>query len=152
MDTDPAAFPDPLPAAPALPPVPRLSQELHCGCFACGAANPVGLRLQFEVTADGIATATWQPAAAFRSYADRVHGGVLAVLLDSAMVHALFATGVTGVTAELTIRYLHSVAVTTPVEVRGWVKPSRHGVIPCGAELHQAGTLVVRAAAKFMAM
>ena len=65
---------------------------------------------------------------------------------------ALFATGVTGVTAELTIRYLHSVDVNAPVEVRGWVKPSRHGVIPCGAELHQAGTLVVRAAAKFMAM
>jgi acyl-coenzyme A thioesterase PaaI-like protein len=132
--------------------VPRLSHELHCGCFACGASNPVGLQLQFEVTADGVATATWQPTAAFRSYADRVHGGLLAVLLDSAMVHALFATGVTGVTAELTIRYLHSVDVTAPVEIWGWVKPSRHGVIPCAAELHQAGTLAVRATAKFMAM
>lgn len=151
MEANPATDPNRKITAPEVPVLPRL-QELHCGCFACGAANPAGLRLQFEVTADGIATATWQPTVAFRSYADRVHGGVLAVLLDSAMVHALFATAVTGVTAELTIRYLHSVDVNAPVEVRGWTKPSRHGVIPCGAELHQAGTLVVRAAAKFMAM
>ena len=152
MPANPAPDPNPKITAPQVPAVPPLSQALHCGCFACGSSNPVGLRLQFEVTADGIATTTWQPTAAFRSYADRVHGGVLAVLLDSAMVHALFATGVTGVTAELTIRYLHSVAVSAPVEIRGWVKPSRHGVIPCGAELHQAGTLAVRASAKFMAM
>jgi uncharacterized protein (TIGR00369 family) len=127
-------------------------QALHCGCFACGAANPAGLHLQYEVTADGRVTARWNPTATFRSYEDRIHGGVLATLLDSAMVHALFATGVVGVTAELTIRYLHSIQVGSPVEVSGWVKSNRFGIYLCAAEIRQAGVIAVKAAAKFMAL
>ncbi|MEI6034357.1 MAG: PaaI family thioesterase [Verrucomicrobiae bacterium] len=126
--------------------------ELHRDCFACGVCNHSGLNLHFDVGADGVATAVWQPSAAFRSYSDRVHGGVIATLLDSAIVHALFAGGVAGVTAELTIRYLQSVNVTDSVHVTGWVESNKHGVYLCSAEVHQAGWLAVRACAKFMAM
>lgn len=77
---------------------------------------------------------------------------MIATLLDSAIVHALFARGVAGVTAELTIRFLHSVNVTDPVHVTGWAGLRRHGVYLCSAEVHQAGSLAVRATAKFMAM
>jgi len=125
---------------------------LHHDCFACGASNPCGLRLHFECDATGAASAEWQPTAAFRSYADRVHGGVIATLLDSSMVHALFAKGVTGVTAELTIRYLQSVNGVDPVRVCGWLESNRHGVYLCLAEIRQEGALVVRASAKFVAM
>lgn len=127
-------------------------EKLHRDCFACGVCNHSGLNLHFDVGADGVATAAWQPSAAFRSYPDRVHGGVIATLLDSAIVHALFARGVAGVTAELTIRYLQSVNVTAPVRVTGWVESNRHGVFLCSAEVQQAGSLAVRATAKFMAM
>jgi len=126
-------------------------EELHRDCFACGV-NHSGLNLHFDVGADGVATAVWRPSHAFRSYPDRVHGGVIATLLDSAIVHALFARGVAGVTAELTIRYLQSVNVTDPVHVTGWVESNRHGVYLCCAEVHQAGLLAVRATAKFMAL
>ena len=152
MDANPTAdhpskFTDP--AAPTGQPT---LKELHCGCFACGAANPTGLGLRYEVTAAGIATARWEPTAIFRSYEDRIHGGVLATLLDGAMVHALFASGVVGVTAEMTLRYLHSVQVGVPVQVTGWVKSNRLGIYLCAAEIRQADTLAVRAAAKFMAL
>jgi acyl-coenzyme A thioesterase PaaI-like protein len=127
-------------------------ESLHRDCFACGVCNRSGLNLHFDVGADGVATAVWQPSPAFRSYPDRVHGGVIATLLDSAIVHALFEKGVAGVTAELTIRYLQSVNVTNPVHVTGWVESNRHGVYLCCAEVHQDGLLAVRASAKFMAM
>jgi len=127
-------------------------EELHHDCFACGVGNHSGLNLHFDVGDDGVARATWQPSDAFRSYPDRVHGGVIATLLDSAMVHALYAKGITGVTAELTIRYLQSVNVADPVAVTGWVESCRHGVSLCRAEVHQAGLPTVRASAKFMAM
>jgi len=127
-------------------------EELHRECFACGISNHNGLNLHFDVGADRVASAVWQPSPAFRSYPDRVHGGVIAALLDSAIVHALFARCVAGVTAELTIRYLQSVNVTNPVRVTGWIESNRHGVYLCGAEAHQAGLLAVRASAKFMAM
>jgi len=130
--------------------VPTLG-DLHRDCFACGVCNGTGLNLHFEVGTDGVAAAGWQPSAAFRSYPDRVHGGVIATLLDSAMVHALFARGIAGVTAELTVRYLQSVNVLDPVRVTGWVESDRIGIHLCRAEVHQAGVLAVRASAKFMA-
>jgi len=126
--------------------------DLHHHCFACGGLNAHGLRLHFEVDANGVAAAVWQPSAAFLSYADRVHGGVIATLLDSSMVHALFAMGVTAVTAELTIRYLESVNVMSMAHVSGWVESKRHGIYLCRAEVHQGGVLAVRASAKFVAM
>ena len=124
----------------------------HRDCFACGASNHFGLHLRFVCDSTGVALAHWQPTAEFRSYADRVHGGVIATLLDSSMVHALFARGVAGVTAELTIRYLQSVNVEDMVHVSGRVDSNRHGVYLCRAELHQGGVLAVRASAKFLSM
>lgn len=126
--------------------------DLHHACFACGGFNAHGLKLHFEVDANGVAAADWHPSAAFLSYADRVHGGVIATLLDSSMVHALFAQGVTGVTAELTIRYLQRVHIGDPIHVTGWFDVKRHAIYLCRAEVHQGGVLAVRASAKFVAM
>lgn len=125
--------------------------DLHCDCFACGVCNGAGLKLNFDVGTDGTASAVWQPSAAFRSYPDRVHGGVVATLLDSAIVHALSARGVAGVTAELTVRFLQSVNVHDPVRVAGWVESERIGVYLCRGEVRQAGVVAVRASGKFMA-
>jgi acyl-coenzyme A thioesterase PaaI-like protein len=127
-------------------------EDLHRQCFACGVCNAAGLNLHFEVGPDGIARAVWKPSAGFRSYPDRVHGGVIATMLDSAFVHALFARGVPGVTAELTIRYVQSVDCANPVEVKGWIEADGHGLFYCRGEARQAGVLVARASAKFVAM
>lgn len=126
--------------------------DSHQACFACGTSTDGGLKLHFDIDSDGVASAVWQPSPAFQSYPDRLHGGVIATLLDSAIVHALFAKNVAGVTAELTIRYLISVGLDTPVRVTGRVVSKRHGVYLCHAEVHQNGECFVRASAKFMAM
>lgn len=123
---------------------------LHDECFACGVANSDGLSLHFEVGGDGVARAGWQPEAAYGGYPGRLHGGVIATLLDSAMVHALASLGVAGVTVELTIRYRGAVGLTTPIEARGHVDGERRGVYFCHAEIVQGGREVVRARAKFM--
>jgi uncharacterized protein (TIGR00369 family) len=132
-------------AAPAL-------GDLHKGCFACGVCNTGGLHLHFDSRENGEAHAEWMPGEAFRSYPDRVHGGVIATLVDSALVHALYAKGIIGVTAELTIRYLRSVRLDRPVEVRGREESCRHGIHLCSAEVIQDGILMVKASAKFMSM
>lgn len=124
----------------------------HENCFACGLTGDGGLRLDFEMNSDGYAIAVWQPSPEFRSYPDRVHGGVIATLLDSSMVHALFAQGIAGVTAELNIRYKQSVDPIQPVQITGRVESCRHGIYLCSAEIQQAEITVARATAKFMAM
>jgi uncharacterized protein (TIGR00369 family) len=127
-------------------------KDTHGGCFACGKGNAGGLRLHFEVDEGGIATAIWQPSAVFQSYPDRLHGGVIATLLDSAMVHALAARGVAGVTAELNIRYLQPVSLDQPLLVTALVESKRRGIYQCRADVRQNAAHVVRASAKFMAL
>lgn len=127
-------------------------QDSHHDCFACGVCNKGGLNLHFEIDSDGVAAAFWQPTPAFQSYPDRVHGGVIATMLDSAIVHALFAKGIAGVTAEMTIRYLKRVGLQEPLHVCGHVESEKHGVFICRAQVHQGGVLAVRASAKFVAM
>lgn len=94
--------------------------------------------------------ADWMPAGHHTGYHGQVHGGLIATLADSAMVHALATRGVAGVTAEMNLRYRHPVAPGRPLAVRGEVARSRHGIHYCVAELGQDGRVVVRANAKFM--
>lgn len=122
----------------------------HEACFACGVTGQSGLRLHFEVGEDGVALAEWMPKQEFRSYPDRIHGGVVATLLDSAMVHTLFARGIAGVTAEITIRYLQAVSPDAPAHITGWVEGAPGRIHRCRAEVHQNGSLAVRATAKFV--
>jgi len=125
-------------------------EHLHDACFACGVANSIGLNLHFDVGNDGVASAVWRPSPAFRGYPGRVHGGVMATMLDSSIVHTLFARGIAGVTAEMNLRFLHPVNLRDPVTVRGWVESSRHGLYLCSAEARQNALIVVKASAKFM--
>jgi acyl-coenzyme A thioesterase PaaI-like protein len=92
------------------------------------------------------------PTPEFSSYPDRIHGGIIATLLDSAMAHALFADGIAGVTADCRIRYREKMKLYEPVHITGWVESVRLGVYRCRAEIHQADALVVWASAKFMAI
>lgn len=140
------------PRIPTKPPRRSVRHESHHACFACGVSGQRGLRLHFEVGGDGVAAAEWVPKHEFRSYPDRVHGGVVATLLDSAMVHALFARGITGVTAEITIRYLQAVSPDAPVRITGWVEGEPGRLHRCRAEVHQHGVMVVRASAKFLTL
>jgi uncharacterized protein (TIGR00369 family) len=127
-------------------------RDSHRDCFACGIHNEAGLGLRFEIDPDGIASASWQAAPRFQSYAKCLHGGVIATLLDGAMVHALFAKGIAGVTAEMTIRYMRSVGLEKPLRVTGSVVAERHGLFLCRADVHQDGVHAARATAKFMSM
>ena len=124
--------------------------DQHESCFACGLGNRLGLHLHFETGPDGVARAEWMPSTAFCSYPDRIHGGVLATLMDSALVHALFARGETCATAEMTIRYLSPANPIEPIAIVGSVENERHGIFFCNAAATQGGHPVARARAKFM--
>ena len=129
-----------------------LREALHSHCFACAPGNPHGLGLEFCTDGQGVTHASWLPSAEYQSYNGRVHGGILATLIDASMVHALFALGVAGVTAEMNLRYHTPVLLDAPVEVSTWVEAHKLGLYRLRAEVRQAERVVVVAAAKFMAI
>lgn len=95
-----------------------LSRRCHPLCLVCGNDRSDGLALRFEQQADGSVAAEFDCSAVFQGYPDRLHGGVVAMLLDAAMTHCLFAREVAGLTAKLGIRYHRAVMLGVPALVR----------------------------------
>jgi hypothetical protein len=72
------------------------------GCFVCGSGNPEGLGL--HIYRDGTdAVATFTPKPTHQGYPERLHGGIVGLLVDEMLVYAGAPHGVWGVTAK--VRY-----------------------------------------------
>ncbi len=54
-------------------------------CFACGDANPIGMKLVIEL-GEGTATTTWTPGPDFVGWEDKVHGGLRRRISSSGML------------------------------------------------------------------
>ncbi len=83
-------------------------------------------------------------------YRGRLHGGVIAALLDGAMTHCLFAYGVTAVTAALNLSYRRPVSVGRRATIRAWQERDLSPLRLARAELRQDGEVKASASAKFM--
>ena len=53
----------------------------------------------------------------YQGYNDRIHGGILAAVIDESMVHCLMGHGIVGVTANLTIKYRLPIYVNKHIEI-----------------------------------
>ncbi len=80
----------------------RLNPDGCPECFGCGPANPRGLQL--EIFQDGTdAVASFAPTPDLSGYPDRLHGGVVGLLVDEMLVYAGAPHGLWGMTAK--VRY-----------------------------------------------
>lgn len=122
----------------------------HAHCFVCGTSNRVGLRLNFHVCEDGGVVASFPCSGIFQGYAGLLHGGVISSLLDGAMTNCMFAQGKAVLSGELTVRYLHPVAVDREATIKAWVKMSYPPMHVLEAELSQDSKILARATGKFM--
>ncbi len=75
-------------------------------CFVCGVENPAGLHAHFYQIDETTCVARFLPADHHQGYPGRVHGGVIASIMDETMGRAVWGDAKTwGVTAELTLKY-----------------------------------------------
>ncbi|MBN1347434.1 MAG: PaaI family thioesterase [Phycisphaerae bacterium] len=115
-----------------------LRKTCHPACIACGDAEHGGFGLIFAEQADGSVEAAFGCDAIYQGFPDRLHGGVVALLLDSAMMHCMFARGICGVTAKLEVKFRHPVAVGRPATIRARLVGESPSVCELEAEIHQA--------------
>jgi acyl-coenzyme A thioesterase PaaI-like protein len=102
--------------------------------------------LRFRQQDDGSVAASFPCDGRYQGYPDRLHGGVIALLLDAAMIHCLFARGHHAYTARLSVQFRHPIAVGEPAMVRGWYVGESPSLFILRAEVHQSG--LVRAVAE----
>jgi acyl-coenzyme A thioesterase PaaI-like protein len=105
-------------------------------CFVCGPKNPIGLRLAFEYdTSARTSRAEWTPTEDFQGWAGILHGGILAALLDEAMVNLAVMCGLRAVTAEMTFRLSRSARIGVPLLVAGRITGSRGRLVLAEGEV-----------------
>lgn len=104
-------------------------------CFGCGSRNPIGLKLKFSWDGDVYGT-LWTPEREHQGWAGRVHGGLLALLLDETLSRAaLERHGPRWVTAELTTRLLLPASVGEPLRVDARIVTIKSRLIICEGEI-----------------
>jgi uncharacterized protein (TIGR00369 family) len=119
-------------------------------CFACGDQNPIGMRLHIEL-GEGTAATTWTPSADYVGWEDKVHGGLLATLLDEVMAWAPSSYDSWAVTAEMNIRYRSPAEPSERLEARAWVEQRRRRIYHVRGEIRGAdGRMVAEASGRFL--
>jgi acyl-coenzyme A thioesterase PaaI-like protein len=90
-------------------------------CFGCGAANPAGMKLAFDLDFDARRTRghfTLGPN--YAGGAGFAHGGIIAVVLDEAMGKLSRLADEKAVTADMSVEYKKPVPIDQPIFVEGW--------------------------------
>lgn len=130
--------------------VDALQRQAHPFCVACSNDNPSGFHLKFTRIDSDTVEAGFACRGDYEGYPGLLHGGVVALLVDSAMTNCLFARGCVAVTAELYIRYSEPILTLTPATIRARRVRAAHGLHYLETEIIQLGRAKVTAAGTFM--
>jgi uncharacterized protein (TIGR00369 family) len=115
-------------------------------CFACGPNNPIGLKLRFTLTPDNALETIFTPQKIHQGYADVVHGGIVATVLDEVMVNLPNTLGQKVVTARMTVSLRRPAVVGQTLFFRAHITRETRRTIETGATARRAdGTLVAEA-------
>ena len=88
-------------------------------CFGCGLTNPFGLRMSFTYDPDARAVHSQYVAPEhFRGVEGKLHGGMIAVLLDEASSKVMSGMGIHAVTNSLRISYVRPVPTETELAIK----------------------------------
>lgn len=86
-------------------------------CFICGMDNPTGLKAQFYNMEDGSVATPFQFRREHQSFPGRVHGGLVATMIDELGLRALWTRSEDrmGVTMSLETKYRKAVPYEEPL-------------------------------------
>ena len=120
-------------------------------CFACGADNPIGLQINFEL-ADERCTGQFTANENHVGFENTVHGGIIFSALDDVMANTLYLQNMKAHTARCEIRYRQALEVGQTINLVGWIESKRRRLIVLKGEARLAvdDTLVADCEASFM--
>jgi uncharacterized protein (TIGR00369 family) len=117
-------------------------------CFGCGPENEAGLRLAFATASDGRLETRFTPRGIHGGWEGVFHGGLLATLLDEAMLAYLYRHGTCAATAELTVRYHAPARIGEELVVHAWEESRKGRLHVMEAEALRQDRLVASARAR----
>jgi acyl-coenzyme A thioesterase PaaI-like protein len=118
-------------------------------CFACGKTNPIGMGLEIEL-GDRRAAATWIPSDDSVGWSDRVHGGLLATVLDEVMAWAPASEDAWAVTSSFSVRFHQPASPGEPLRASAWVEGQRRRIYDIRGEIRSGDALVAEATGTYL--
>ena len=128
----------------------KSSEFGHYNCLLCGEHNRWGLGLKFRLLDNGRVHTKFKPLHVLQGYKGILHGGVISALMDCAMVHCLFHNGIEAVTADLNIRFIHSVPIAEELDLYGEIVSNKRKIFYTRSKLTYNNKDMAIANAKFM--
>jgi acyl-coenzyme A thioesterase PaaI-like protein len=125
----------------------KAQQDRNNLCFACGRANPIGLKLSFRLE-EGKAKAEFVPGLYHQSWDGVFHGGLLALCLDEAFGYALYLQGIKGMTAKMEVRIRQTIRPGQKILLTGEIRRKTRKLIETYAKAElEDGTLAAEGSA-----
>ena len=124
------------------------------GCLVCGRENPHGLHLHLHVDEQsGQVETRFTPAQSHIGFEGIVHGGVLATILDEAMVWTATWQGKRFcVCGELTVRFKRPAQIGRALKIVAAVTSARGRMITTSGAVTEGDELIASAGGKYMAL
>jgi len=120
-------------------------------CYVCGKDNPSGLKVQFTVDhSTRTITGRFTPRTEHEGWEGIVHGGIIATLLDEAMVKLAAHLGEPAVSAEITVKFKSPVAPGEELVVTGRIVKEAHRLIEAEAKVEKGLVAVAEATGKLL--
>lgn len=123
-------------------------------CVICGMDNPVGLKAQFYNMEDESVMTVFKYKEEYQSFPQRVHGGIIAAMLDELGLRALWAKKSEeefGVTMSLNIKYRKPVPYNEVLIGKGMVKKETSKFLTAETEIFdKKGNLLANAEVNYI--
>lgn len=110
-----------------------------------GRLNPLAPPVTLSIADDGVASARLSLGMAYQGPPARVHGGVVATLLDHVMGYAAGTAGMWSFTRSLTVDYDRAVPLITDIDIRAWVERVEGRKVFVRGDISADGETLVRA-------
>lgn len=122
-------------------------------CIICGMDNPIGLKAQFYNMEDGSVMTPFQYKKEHQSFPQRVHGGIIAAMLDELGLRACWTESekIFGVTTSMEVKYRKPVPYDTDLIGRGQVEKENSRFLKVKTEiLDKSGQVLAEAEVKYI--
>lgn len=107
-------------SADKTPSKPRETTLADGYCFVCGKDNPRGFKIQVRYAeAEQAAETELRIPREYQGWAEVIHGGILATLLDEMMAHAVWRFAGPGLTLSMEVRFHQPLKPDEQIRVRG---------------------------------
>jgi uncharacterized protein (TIGR00369 family) len=108
------------------------------------------MRLRIDLGSDE-ARAEWTVGEDFVGWSEKVHGGIIATLLDEVMAWAPSSSDAWAVTAEMSVRFRSPAAPGDRLTARGWVTQRRRRIYDVAGEVRaDDGRLVAEGTGRYL--